>query len=194
METLFYLTPLLEYIDFHIISHWTLNVGSSWHIGIRCRYIGYFFYKQKGIFYMHFPTDTYHSLWWTSCGPFVGTENSPNCKCGIDLPCMRIQTFAAECLSYIPPSFNKTSWSFTEHIVFSCVTIWPLHLLYSIILQCDLLLHILCSIVSRLNLLLHILHSIIRPFDRLLHMLCSTVRPINSLCVPWHDHLTFKCI
>ena len=24
---------------------------------------------------------TYYSLWWTSCGPLVGTENSPNYKC-----------------------------------------------------------------------------------------------------------------
>ena len=24
---------------------------------------------------------TYHSLWWTSCGPLVGMENSPNYKC-----------------------------------------------------------------------------------------------------------------
>ena len=31
---------------------------------------------------MHFPTYiTYHSLWWTSCGPMIGTENSLNCTC-----------------------------------------------------------------------------------------------------------------
>ena len=38
---------------------------------------------SKGSFIITFPRQyhTHHSLWWTSYGPQVGTENSPNYKC-----------------------------------------------------------------------------------------------------------------
>ena len=40
--------------------------------------------KKESLFCLTMPLEqdsTYHSLWWTSCGPLIGTENSPNCKC-----------------------------------------------------------------------------------------------------------------
>ena len=85
-KSLFSLMMPLEHIDFH---HRLLDVK---YIVI----VTYFFrgnllssqrllflISSKGSLYAlsHRQDSTYNSLWCTSCGPLVGTENSSNCKC-----------------------------------------------------------------------------------------------------------------
>ena len=80
------MTPL-EHIDFLIITYWTSNIWSLWHISLQethCHHISYSFWEAaRDLLYAlsHRQDSKYHNLWWISCGPVDGRENSPNCKC-----------------------------------------------------------------------------------------------------------------
>ena len=86
MESLFYLTTPLNHIALDIMGLFDIK-----HIYMV--FVTYFFrgnlllphrllfpMSSKGSFICTFPHTTY-SLLCTSCGPLVGMENNPNCKC-----------------------------------------------------------------------------------------------------------------
>ena len=82
----FNLTTPLEHIDFHITGYSTASIWSLWHISLEetlCHHIGYFFRKAARdlLHALSHRQDSTIILWWTSYGPLVGMENSPNCKC-----------------------------------------------------------------------------------------------------------------
>ena len=86
-ESFFCLTMLLENFDFHIVGYWTSSIWPLWHLFLleetHRHHMGYCFWQAaRDLLYAlsHGQDRTYHSLWWTNCGPLVGMENSPNCK------------------------------------------------------------------------------------------------------------------
>ena len=135
----------LERIGFHIIDYWTSSICLLWHISLDktcCRYIGYSFCQTaRDLLYAlsHKQDSTYHSLWWASCGPLVGTENSPNCKCFCHAgsvhhargskPLQQTVLVLPYHLSYIPsPNGREVNWielftTETYHVQYSNVQV-----------------------------------------------------------------------
>ena len=130
---LFYLTTPLKHIDFHIIGYWTWSIWSLWHISVRWNLLSphrlLFLISSQGSFL--YPLSqrqdiTYHSLWWTGCGPLVVMENSPNCICichaGLIHHAGWFQTFTAECSTAWATS-RSLEWSSSTH---SLSALWGL--------------------------------------------------------------------
>ena len=136
-ESLFRLTTPQAHIDFHNIDYWTSTICSLWHISRRNplppRRLLYSI-STKGWYALSHRQD--------SCGPLVGTENSPNCKC--NPPYIRIQTFTADSLTAwaisgpLYPFYKSYVWldhrfeHTISHMRDQCSTIvsaWLIHLI-----------------------------------------------------------------